>query len=155
VSFFSLLLRVILSLSLVANGASYAQESARMQFEHVAHAAVTETDSEPAADDANVPPCHRHAAKAAAAAAVAAHAHHAAAAIAAASTGKHPLPVGKKAGDDCCKGKACKCACAHASCAATVAIATQVLSNPEVRVPVLVVNHPQPRLPHLIRPPIG
>lgn len=154
-SLFSLLLRIVLCVSLIANGAGYAQASARMQFEHAAHAAaapVVVTPAPVAVEDTSVPPCHRHAAKAAA---PAPHAGHAMAASDTASKTPPAAPVGKKPGPDCCKGKTCNCACAHAYCATMVAFATHPVAVGDVRVRALAIDHPQPRLPHLIRPPIG
>lgn len=137
---FSLLLRVLLCISLVANGASYAGASVRMQFEHAAPAA--------AASDDSMPPCHRHAGVT-----MREHGAHSMA-----TTHMAPRDVttaGKKRGDDCCRGKACRCACTQASCAMLVAFAVRAVARPSMQVPVLVVGYPQPRLPHLIRPPIG
>ena len=156
---FSLLLRVVLCVSLIANGAGYAQASARMQFEHAAHAAsVAPVQTAPApvaVEEAGVPPCHRHGVKAQAVSAPpSAHPGHALAT--AAETKPTPsTPMGKKSGADCCKGKTCNCACAHAFCAATIAFVTSIVPEHDGRVPALAVDHPQPRLPHLIRPPIG
>jgi len=156
VTLFSLLLRVILCISLIANGAGVAQASARMQFEHAAHAAVIPMQATAvpvaAADASSVPPCHRHAVTAPAVpSAPAVHA------VAHVEPGKAMpgAPSGKKSDPDCCKGKTCTCACAHASCATTVSLFTHVVPTHDVRVPALAVDHPQPRLPHLIRPPIG
>lgn len=150
---FSLLLRVVLCISLVANGASYAQASVRMQFEHAAHVAeaapATTTASALASD---VPPCHHHRAQA-----ISASASHGSKALAHADPSKPSpaAPLGKKSGADCCKGKTCNCACAYASCVATTSFATPVVPAHDVRVAALAADHPQPRLPHLIRPPIG
>lgn len=159
---FSLLLRVVLCVSLIANGAGYAQASARMQFEHAAHAApmapMAPVHAAPApavVEEAGVPPCHRHGATASPAPSM--HAGHAVAQVDASPTSKAApgSPVGKKSAPDCCKGKTCNCACAHAYCAATVAFVTAIVPEHDARVPALAIDHPQPRLPHLIRPPIG
>jgi hypothetical protein len=156
VTLFSLLLRVVLCVSLIANGAGVAQASARMQFEHAGHVAAAAVQAAPATtatvDASTIPPCHRHAAQATQA--PSAHAVHAVAQVEP-DNAVTPVPAGKKSGDDCCKGKTCTCACAHASCATTVSLFTHVVPTHDVRVPALAVDHPQPRLPHLIRPPIG
>jgi hypothetical protein len=158
VTLFSLLLRVVLCVSLIANGAGYAQASARMQFDHAAHAApvvAAQAQTVASADEADVPPCHRNVAKTTPVASM--HAGHemAQADVSPAGKATPATPAGKKPGPDCCKGKTCNCACAHAYCATVVAFATSIVPEHDARVPALAVDHPQPRLAHLIRPPIG
>lgn len=154
---FSLLLRVLLCVSLVANGAGYAQASTRMQFEHAAHASnATPAQSSPVmVEDGDLPPCHRHAANASIAdAAAAGHAGHL---VANAERAKTPAaaPGDTQPGPDCCKGTSCDCACAHAYCPSIIALVPQVVPGQSDRVAVLSIDHPQPRLPQQIRPPIG
>ena len=141
---FSLLLRVILCISLVGNGVGAAQASARMAFEHAAH--VQQAGSaEPVAAEDSLPPCHHHAG-------AKAHAMH----DERVAAHQHAAPSGKTAPPECCKGKQCTCACAHASCPAVTTAAAAFVPQTTARVvAVVAVDHPQPRLPHLIRPPIG
>lgn len=150
---FSLLLRVLLSIGLIANGAGYAEASTRMAFEHAAHTGATPATDTVASTD--VPPCHRASRRAAAQPAMH-HAGHVATSHGSSHAASVEADRGKVASkDDCCNGKTCRCACAHASCATMVQVAAQVVVLPAVRVPTFAVAHPQPRLPHLTRPPIG
>jgi hypothetical protein len=146
VSLLSRLLRVVLCLALVANGVGTAAASSRMAFEHETRAAAA---SQAAA------PCHGHAhahGSAETAAASTPHAHggvhaHEVAAAISASTQDAP---------DCCKGKSCTCACVqYASVAFSIDVVSQAFAPAAPQPARLAVDYPQPRLPHLIRPPIG
>lgn len=129
----SLLLRLLLCLSLLANGVGAAHAATGMRLAHVAQAAV-------AAADAGS--CHEAAPEASAPASMPL---------------RDPPPAHAGVGDgDCCDGEACDCVCmAQASLAlpggfasvATTAHADVVVGDAS--------GLPPPRLPHLIRPPIG
>ena len=142
----SFVFRLLLCISLIANGVGNAQSSARMALAHAGHAVASRVDTAAAAaaSEKDVPPCHRHrvARTPSDVDALAAQA----------------LPVAPSAdpdGEPCCKGKACHCTCTPATFAATPALIAAPRAHAEPEVPRLAVDYPQPRLPHLIRPPIG
>ncbi|HSR64136.1 MAG TPA: CopL family metal-binding regulatory protein [Xanthomonadaceae bacterium] len=135
----SILLRVLLSLSLVLNGAMAV--AAPMDAMH-AHAGGSVRGEAVVAVDAM--PCHGH--------------HHGADA----GTGRHPAASpptpGKPAqpAPGCCSAGACACTCAQ--------LAPAMPANPacspaacghEAGLAVATQEHPDPALPQLIRPPIG
>lgn len=134
----SLLLRVLLSFVLVANGIGAAQAGARMQAGHHAeHVAAASAQVDGHAG------CHAQ---------VADPTRHASAAVHAGDA-KRSSQAGVT---DCCKAKACSCACSHSATSAT--LVTAFVSAPTLLgqpIPVAAASYPQPRLPHLIRPPIG
>lgn len=147
-SVFSLLLRCLLLVGLVANGAGAAQASARMQLAHVAHTAI------PAPSLADEPllakseGCHDQAA----------------------SVGVSDVPTphpgnghvgsnedGSAESPDCCgDGSTCHCPCAqHAPMAFNTALQLNALLIHASACIEGTSQHASPRLPHLIRPPIG
>lgn len=154
-SLFSLLLRVLLCVSLIANGVGFAQASTRMQLAHAAHG-----PNAPALPDAlrSAQNCHPGMT-------MASHSGDAMPAMDHAAMG-HSVPmhdesasvadVGLQDAADCCNGNSCQCACVqYASAAFTAAISTGPVP---VHAAVLLggtSQHASPRLPHLIRPPIG
>lgn len=134
----SLLLRVLLSFVLIANGIGAAQAGARMQAghhaEHVA-AAGAQVDGHAG--------CNAQVADAT---------NHASAAVHAGDA-KRLAQAGLT---DCCKAKACSYACSHSATCATLVTALVSAPSPlRQPIPVAAASYPQPRLPHLIRPPIG
>lgn len=138
-SLFSLLLRIVLCVGLIANGAGSAQAAARMQLAHAEHAVeaalpapVAEVPCHPGAEStATVKPSSSH--------------------HAGMTHGSDGLDA-----RDCCEGNACRCACVqHAPVVFTPAVTPSVV---QVHGPVVVTGasqHRSPALPHLIRPPIG
>lgn len=142
-SVWALLLRVLLSVALVLNGAAGAAAAVRMQMPHgdgQALAAMAVESPELSSDD--VPPCHQPATEADGEAPLAA---------------ADPAPAGSKhSTPDCCKSSSCNCVCAHATqapLASTFVHAPLVDRSQNVRP--LLLGHPAPALPHLNRPPIG
>lgn len=149
VNVLSLLLRILLCMSLVANGVGAARASARMTFEHAAHmgraaAESTARMSAAVAPERSAAACHGTSVRASAPAGTATAAVHA-------SAGK-AVAAGEQ---DCCKKKGCVCECVHASSATFVSYSVTPLHVAGDRAPVRVDERPQPRLPHRIRPPIG
>jgi hypothetical protein len=141
VSVSSLLLRVLLSVSLVMNGAGLAQASTRMQLEHSGHQThslqVTAAMTLQAAEEV---PCHDHEEPGRAKPAADPPRDNAAS-----------LHTG-----DCCKGEVCGCACAqHAPVVFTPCVQATVAVLHLGSAARLASQHRPPALPHLIRPPIG
>ena len=129
----SLLLRLLLCLAIVVNGIGGAQATARMAVMHMP--AVTTMTNEAR----GMPPCHHPATHAAATASTGTHAR--------ASTAGH---------DDCCKDGRCDCPCAPSLPQLAAALQVPVVIAAATRdVAVPLPQHATPRLPHLIRPPIG
>lgn len=141
----SLLLRLLLCVSLVANGIGFSQASTRMKFTHDAHGAAQEVI--PVASAA----CHDDPSASVAGENAVSHA----------GMGHGPDSGAAGADDvaggaECCDGSSCQCACPQQA-SATAAVA--LTSGP---VPALATLQGRgtslresPRLPHLIRPPIG
>ena len=140
-----ILLRVLLSLILVMNGATSAVAATHMQMTHLA----VQTKKEAAA---NMPqtatadmPCHHH--------------DQASTAVAVndASIASDPAPTkSKHPAPDCCKSGTCICVCTHFAQTTLPALnlpAPALDGNRSVRR--LTLAHAAPALPHLIRPPIG
>lgn len=123
----SILLRVLLSIALVFNGAATAIASASMD-------AMAQATSAAVAAETEVPPCHEH---------------EQASGPGASEQGGHP-------GSDCCKSGMCRCACLHHAPVALVALTyvAPVLVRFDIVRP-MSVGHATPPLPHLIRPPIS
>lgn len=134
----SVLLRLLLCLGLVANGAGFAQASTHMQLGQGAMVEVPVTAADAGRDGAargchDAPPSAQLATEAAGSAQ-------------ATDTGRM----------DCCDGDACPCSCtfqapvAHATAAVPqgAALRFEAAFHDPAR-------HRPPRLPHLIRPPIG
>ncbi len=154
-SLFSLLLRVLLCVSLIANGVGFAQASTRMQLAHAGHQAhraqaeVASTVGEECHPgmtmashaDTSMPPMD-HAAMD--------HGDSDTGPLVAVSDGGSAEPA------DCCDGTTCQCACTqHASTAFIPAVAPGAALPDSILVMVGTSQHASPRLPHLIRPPIG
>lgn len=141
----SLLLRVLLSLSLVLNGSGYAMASTHMQMGHHESAATTPQqahDTVAAAD----PACHPQ--------------HHDSAsepATQASDTTPDIAPMKSEPPQpDCCKSGACHCACVQQAQAAIPMYSegNAGMGRADV-VFALQAGHAAPVLRHLIRPPIG
>lgn len=147
-SVWALLLRVLLSVALVLNGATGAAAAVRMQMPHgdgQTLAALAAEAPELSSDD--VPPCHQQATEANGE-------RHLGADDSALSGSKHS--GSKHSTPDCCKSYSCNCVCAHAT---QTPLASAFLHVPLVdhsqNVRPLLPGHPAPALPHLNRPPIG
>ena len=138
------LLRVLLSISLILNGSSYAMASMHMQMGHGPAPALA-VEQAPDSVDAAEPPCHQH------------------------QNGVLGLeaPLSDTASDtasiqseipppECCKSGSCRCACVHQ---VQVAVSVYSLDGAVIEhadvMPPLNPGHAAPVLPHLIRPPIG
>ena len=138
----AILLRVLLSVSLVLNGATGAAAAVRMQMPHddgQAVAALTAKSPESASGEM---PCHQQATE---------------------TSDDAPLPASdpepaksKHSTPDCCKSSSCNCACVQAAQAplASVFVHALLVDHSHSASP-LSPGHPSPALPHLIRPPIG
>lgn len=146
-AFGPLLLRVLLSVTLILNGSGFAMAESPGHGGHGVDAVQgresTVTDAERVANA--TPPCHqlREAAQ------------------------SHPVTslVDVTHGDtsnnidedpsDCCKNGACRCGCVHQTQVATPAffLRTPTIAPPHL-VPELQSGHAEPALPHLMRPPI-
>lgn len=141
---FAILLRVLLSLSLILNGTGTAMAATRMLIDHAATSATEPVDA--TANVAVAAPCHHHAG-------MAANAHEASTAIAddanKAVKSRHPPR-------DCCKSGNCGCACLLATPAvvAVVSLPAAVVGR-DANAWVVMHGHASPTLAHLIRPPIG
>lgn len=138
-SLFSLLLRIVLCVGLIANGAGSAQAAARMQLAHAEHA----VEAAPPAKVAEIP-CHPGAEPA----------------TTVEPPGSHHAGMthGSDGPDtrDCCQGNACRCACVQHAPVVFMPVVTP--SVVQVHGPVVVAGasqHRPPALLHLIRPPIG
>ncbi|TBR12794.1 MAG: hypothetical protein EPO46_03980 [Lysobacter sp.] len=143
----SLLLRLLLCVSLIANGVGFAQASVRMQYGHPAQEGVGQV---PTPAQSSAPPCHRDA-TVQMPSMQAPHAMHAMDAA-----GSSASPASKQSHDDCCKGKTCRCACVQqAPCTFVSLLLPGAVLLPASQSAARVTLHTQPRLPHLIRPPIG
>lgn len=139
----AILLRVLLSVALVLNGATGAAAAVHMQMpqqEDQAHAPrVAESPESSSADM----PCHQQQATGV--------------------SGKAPLaaadsvtPKPKHSTPDCCKSSSCNCVCMHAAQAPPAPMFIQtLLVDHSLSIGPLLPGHPSPALPHLIRPPIG
>ena len=126
------LLRVLLILSLLLNGFGSAMASTTMTMP-----AMPLASQEQATQSA--PPCHD----------MATMDHAMDASPEQAPQGKHPVP-------DCCKSGLCQCVCVHAAQLAPPALLALGFdaSRTHLAQP-MHSGHPEPALPHLIRPPIG
>lgn len=136
----SLLLRLVLCASLVANGAGFAHATARMQPSSVPAPGMTVHVTANAAAGS----CHE---------------------VGSSADARAPSDViaGGEAMDDagtqamdCCEADACQCSCmAQASVAHAGMHGPQVIAASAVGLAGDASRHRPPRLPHLIRPPIG
>lgn len=131
----SVLLRLLLCLVLVANGLGVAQVATGMRLAHLAQAAAVVTG-------AGQGDCHEASPEVPEAASTKAHG---------------ALSAHADAGDaDCCEDGACLCICmVPASLAVAVGLASAVAPADADAASGDVRHHVPPRLPHLIRPPIG
>lgn len=146
-SSWSILLRVLLSLVLVLNGATSAAAATHMQMNHTAaHTPIKAQANVSQAMSADMP-CH--------------HPDQTSAAVVGDDSpiatdptpkkSKHPAP-------DCCKSGTgtCTCACTHLAQATLPALnITAFVHDGNRSIRRLTLAHPTPALPHLIRPPIG
>lgn len=144
----SVLLRVVLIVVLVLNGAGTAAASVTAMRAAMPEGASTNTHAMqvPSVMRADMP-CHDMAQMMT----VAASPDEALQAPGHASHGK-----GKAATPDCCKSGACQCACTQAMHAALPAMPAFAVDSPhsDVAHP-MPIGHADPALPHLVRPPIG
>jgi hypothetical protein len=141
----SVLLRILLSLSLVFNGSGYAFASGHLAM--MAGHASADTQAV-AASGMPQAPCDEGGA-------VAAHeaAGDSAGAILSVSGNAHPPG---HSSPECCESGSCRCACVHGTVAAMPILADAILvPMDDAAVRRLVSAHAAPALPHLIRPPIG
>ncbi|MGH8060403.1 MAG: CopL family metal-binding regulatory protein [Pseudoxanthomonas sp.] len=137
------LLRVVLSVTLVLNGASGAAAAVRMPMSHaMGHTeAVLVVKESPDVSAATDMPCHQtNGAVSEASVAVV-----------------DPTPAkSKHLAPDCCKSSSCNCVCVQAAQAPPAsAFVTTLLADHSQSVRPLLLGHPSPALPHLNRPPIG
>lgn len=157
---FSLLLRVLLCVTLIANGIGFAQASTRMQLAHASHGTHGERVQTRAAAPAQPTlanageECHPGMTMASHAGAEPPVVDHAAMV----HGGNPGAESGAALADamDCCDGKNCQCACTQHASAAFIAELSP--GAPPVHTAALMggtSQHASPRLPHLIRPPIG
>jgi len=139
------LIRVLLILALIANGATSAFAATQMQISHLNEKAA-EAEA-PKSAQSSVPPCHEHAATIGVSIANAE----------AAVVDKDSRGANTRHGSlDCCKSAKCLCACMHhvaATSASVHFLAANVDHASSVRP--LKMGHAAPALPPLIRPPIG
>lgn len=138
----AILLRVLLSVALVLNGATGAATAVHMPMPHDGGQAVAALAAESPKSSSDEMPCHQQAIEAGGKAPLAA-------ADPELSKSKHPVP-------DCCKSSSCNCACVQAAQAslASLFIHALLVDHSHGASPLLP-GHPSPALPHLIRPPIG
>ena len=131
-----LLLRVVLSLTLLMNGVTTAMASVQMDIHHASQMAQ-------AARLTPVANAHQSC-------------HEGAAEPDGKATKDEPPPGDHSRHSDCCKSASCRCACLQ-SAQATVPMwsAVKVPAYQFHSVRPLPLGHAEPRLPHLIRPPIG
>lgn len=141
-SIWSTFLRILLSVTLVLNGASGVAAAVRMQMSHATgHTEATLAKESPDISAVDMP-CHHQASGTIS---------EAPAAVADPEPGKskHPTP-------DCCKSSSCNCVCVQAAQAPLASVfVTTLLADHSQSVRPLLLGHPSPALPHLHRPPIG
>ena len=139
----AILLRLLLCVALVFNGAASAMASVQMMQMHAdgqGTASVPVPTMVAGAEPAM--PCHHDG-----------QASHSQDAAAAATPSKDQQP---HQSPDCCKSSTCTCACVHQAAAMVPVMAfqgTALLHVGSVRS--MALGHATPPLPHLIRPPIG
>lgn len=130
------LLRLLLCMSLVANGVGLAHAAAGMQVAHVAKAVAAAVDDRPVAEAG----CHE---------AVPAHA---------AMTHDNAPAANEPGSHDgaCCDGASCECLCtAQVPLACATGLLAGIAPARAVAAAGDASNHRPPRLAHEIRPPIG
>lgn len=136
-SFWAVLLRVLLSVALIVNGATTAMAS--VQMAHGA-ASIAATPVKPASVET---PCNEHQQTASVTADPP-------------SSATVESPKSKHATSDCCKSGACRCACMQsASASLPMMMFTPALVEHSQSVRPMALGHAAPALPQLIRPPIG
>ena len=139
----AILLRLLLCIALVFNGAASAMASVQMMQMHAdgqGTASVPVPTMVAGAEPAM--PCHHDG-----------QASHSQDAAAAATPSKDQQPHQTP---DCCKSSTCTCACVHQAAAMVPMLVFQGATLLHVgSVRSMTVGHPAPALPHLIRPPIG
>lgn len=141
-----ILLRLLLSLTLVLNGTMSAMAATSMQMNRVAeHMPAKAMASQ---DTSSEPSCHEHGQTSAVASG--SEVSSMASATGAFEKTNHPaIP-------DCCKFGTCDCACTHLAQAAFPSLGVEtVVFDGHRSVHWLTSAHTAPELPHLIRPPIG
>ena len=139
----AILLRLLLCVALVFNGAASAMASVQMMQMHAdgqGTASVPVPTMVAGAEPAM--PCHHDG-----------QASHSQDAAAAATPSKDQQPHQTP---DCCKSSTCTCACVHQAAAMVPMLVFQGATLLHVgSVRSMTLGHPAPALPHLIRPPIG
>ena len=140
----SVLLRVLLSISLILNGSGYAMAATHMQMGHGDTAASAPKQASDSVFAAELP-CQQHHSGVSGPVAQLPDTTSDSATV----KSEHPSP-------DCCKSGACRCACVHQ---VQVAIPMGSLDGGVIEhagvMQLLKQGHTAPALPHLIRPPIG
>lgn len=144
--FFNVLLRLLLSLSLVLYGSGVAAAATGMQM---AHATATAHSIDPATgrvSEGGPAPCHDAAETTVSAAEDPAETADVGTDI---STSTHGSP-------DCCEASGCDCSCIQQVQVASIALGVENLApDRSTAVRAMTAGHASPALPHLIRPPIG
>ena len=143
-SFWPILLRALISLSLILNGSAYAVASTHMQLGHMSTGTSVPLSPTQAVATAE-PSCGPHQTHAAATPGPLPDATH----DQAPAKPQHPSP-------DCCKSGSCINACTqHAQTALDMPVLRNAVVEHASNVSPLKPGHAAPALPHLIRPPIG
>lgn len=138
----AILLRLLLCVALVFNGAASAMASVQMMQMHADGHEAASTPVAPMASAESEMPCHHDGQPA-----------HSQDAAAAATPSKDQQPHQTP---DCCKSSTCTCACVHQAAAMVPMLVFQGATLLHVgSVRSMTLGHPAPALPHLIRPPIG
>ena len=135
----AILLRVLLSVALVLNGATGAAAAVHMPHDD-GQALATLVAETPEFSSADMP-CHHQATEVEGKASLAA---------------DDSAPSGsKQSTPDCCKSSSCNCDCMQAAQAPSAVFIYSLLIDHSQSVRPLLLGHPSPALPHLNRPPIG
>ena len=143
-SFWPIVLRALISLSLILNGSAYAVASTHMQLGHMSTGTSVPLSPTQAVATAE-PSCGPHQTHAAATPGPLPDATH----DQAPAKPQHPSP-------DCCKSGSCINACTQqAQTAVDMPVLQAAVGTPVSNVSPLKPGHAAPTLPHLIRPPIG
>ena len=138
----AILLRLLLCIALVFNGAASAMASVQMMQMHADGQGTASIPVPTMADAEPAMPCHHDG-----------QASHSQDAAAAATPSKDQQPHQTP---DCCKSSTCTCACVHQAAAMVPMLVFQGATLLHVgSVRSMTLGHPAPALPHLIRPPIG
>lgn len=142
----AILLRVLLSLTLVLNGAGYAAASTTMEL-HGSHAKSGDARTATVNHDGTSAPCHTGADVTNAG--MAHHGHD--------SSPAPDTPAANGSGEpDCCDAGQCVCACVqHLVVTLTMPVVADAAFLHATSVRRLSLAHAQPALPHPIRPPIA